>query len=192
MLKAQIPCNYTHVITGSHGAGLWLIEHRSQFPPPFSKLTQQKTLHMRITHAWQIKRLMKDWIHISHIASCGAGGVCFSLLPSPSLLHSLCKCNRRITRDKALQSRDMMPPFCADRGIQIYLTWCNEQNEQRWVIYLSHWLLGNMTPQGVPVRMLRLREILSINTVTRRLRNTPVLSLLPFIYRLWFACFLAP
>lgn len=59
---------------------------------------------------------MKDWIHISHNASCGAGGVCFSLLHSPSLLHSLCKCNWRITQDKVLQSRDMMTPSCRDRG----------------------------------------------------------------------------
>lgn len=88
---------------------------------------------------------MKDWIHISHIASCGAGGVRFSLLLSPSPLHSLCKCNRGITQDKALQSRDMKPPFW---GIQTYLTWCNQRSEPCWVVYLSHWLLGNWMPWG--------------------------------------------
>lgn len=122
---------------------------------------------------------MKDWIHISHIASCGAGGVCFSLLPSPSLLHSLCKCNRRITRDKALHSRDMMPPFCEDRGIQTYLTWCNQQSELCCVICLSHWLLGNLTTART-VWMLGPGEILSTNIVTRQLINGWIQSVFHF------------
>lgn len=130
---------------------------------------------------------MKDWIHISHIASCGAGGVCFSLLPAPSPLHSLCKCNRRITQDKALQSRDMMPPFCRDRGIQTYLTWCNQQSELSCVIYLSHWLLGNVTPQGA---LSRQWEMFSTNTVTRQLINTEILSVLCFETTLYICVYL--
>lgn len=47
--------------------------------------------------------------HVSHAASRGTGGVRFDAQLPPSLppflplspLHSLCKCNRRITRDKA-------------------------------------------------------------------------------------------
>lgn len=126
---------------------------------------------------------MKDWIHISHIASCGAGGVCFSLLPSPSLLHSLCKCNRRITWDKALQSRNMMPPFCGDRGIQAYLTWCNQQSERCCVIYLSHWLPGNLTT-GCTVWMLEPGDILSTNTVSRQLISRGIKSVFHFKMKL--------
>ena len=68
------------------------------------------------------------------------------MLPSPPPLHSLCKCNRRITQDNALQSRDMMPPFCEYRGVQTNLTWCNQQNELCCVIYSSHWLEGIWSP----------------------------------------------
>lgn len=136
MLKAQILCNYTHVwYWDGNGAGLWLIEHRSQFPLPFSKLTQQRTLHSRITNPLQIKRLMKDWIHFTRcLLWCRWGALQY--VGSPSHFHSLCKCNRRITQDKAPQSRGAMAPFWEGRGVQTCPMWCDHQNG---LCYLSHW-----------------------------------------------------
>lgn len=133
MLKAQILCNYTHVwYWDSNGAGLWLIEHRSQFPLPFSKLTQQRTLHSRITNPLQIKRLMKDWVHFTRcLLWCRWSAL--QHVGSPSQIHPLCKCNRRITEDKAqIRSAEArcLPPVRTEECEPCYLshwpvTWCS-------------------------------------------------------------------
>lgn len=128
MLKAQMPCNSTHVITGHPRR--WTMINRAQitvFSSVFKANTTEDFTHEDnpcMAHK-ELDETLNTYC-ISRIASCGAGGECVSCVPPPP---PLSKYNGSITQDHA---------ECRQRYRDTNAPHTVKSTELRCVIYLSH------------------------------------------------------